>query len=229
MDLKKKVAIAAAVAVPALGLGAPAAAAAKTTLIGSGSSAELPVLTALFAGYKKADHNKVNFIYTADGGNAGVKDVQEGHSQFAVNTRAPLPSDSGTTQYKLYLDGLCVDVNKANHLTNLTLKQTANIFLAIDTSWSQVPPAGLSSTIDPIGRNSTAGSYRRRCWTARRSQAAWRSSVRTAWWPTRSSTTATRSDTSGWPIPAVRAESRSSRSTAGPAMRPTSGSTRGTR
>lgn len=159
MHLKRKAAIAVAVAVPALSISAPAAASAKTTLIGSGSSAELPVLTALFAGYKKADHHKVNFVYTADGGNAGVKDVQQGHSQFAVNTRAPLPSDAGTTQYKLYLDGLCVDVNKANHLTALSVKSAANIFLGIDTSWSQVSGSGLSSTIDPIGRNSTAGSY----------------------------------------------------------------------
>ena len=157
MDLKRKVAVAAAVALPVLG--APAAAAANTTLIGSGSSAEQPVISALFAGYKKVNH-RINFIYTADGGNAGVKDVQSGHSQFAINTRSPLPSDSGTVYYKLYLDGLCVDVNKANTLTNLSLKQTSNIFLGIDTTWDQVPGSGLgTSTIDPIGRNSTAGSY----------------------------------------------------------------------
>ncbi len=157
MDLKRKVAIAAAAAAPMLI--APAAAAASTTLIGSGSSAEQPVLTALFHRYKRVKPS-INFVYTADGGNAGVKDVQSRHSQFAINTRAPLPSDSGTTQYKLYLDGLCVDVNDANHLTNLSIKHTANIFLGLTTSWSGVSGSGLgATTIDPIGRNSSAGSY----------------------------------------------------------------------
>jgi phosphate transport system substrate-binding protein len=141
--------------VPALALPASAAA---TTVIGSGSSAEQPILTALFAGYKKVAP-KVNFVYTPDGGNAGVKDVQAKHSQFAVNTRAPLPSDSGTVQDKLFLDGLCVAVNKHNRLSNLSLSRAANIFLGVFTSWSQVSGSGLSTTIDPLGRDSTAGSY----------------------------------------------------------------------
>ncbi len=102
---------------------------------------------------------RVNFVYTADGGNAGVKDVQSGTSQFAVNTRAPLPSDAGTLQAKLYLDGLCVAVNKANKLTNLSLSRTANIFEGVFTNWGQVGGSGLSTTIDPIGRDSAAGSY----------------------------------------------------------------------
>ncbi len=147
--------IAAAVVTPALAV--PAAAAAQT-VIGSGSSAEQPILTALFAGYKKVQP-KVKFIYNPDGGNAGVKDVQTRHSVFAVNTRAPLPSDSGTTQFKLYLDGLCIDVNKANSLSNVSIQNAANIFLGTFTSWSQVSGSSLTSTIDPIGRNSTAGSY----------------------------------------------------------------------
>lgn len=155
MRLKLRTAVAVAVIAPTLAV--PAAAGA-TTVIGSGSSAEQPILTALFAGYHKL-HHSINFVYTADGGNAGVKDVQSGTSQFAVNTRAPLPSDAGTLQAKLYLDGLCVAVNKANKLKNLSIGSTANIFESVFTSWSQVPSSGLSATIDPIGRDSTAGSY----------------------------------------------------------------------
>ena len=155
MSFKLKMVVATAAALPALAI--PAAAGA-TTLLGSGSSAEQPILTALFAGYKKVEPS-VNFKYNPDGGNAGVKDVQEKHSQFAVNTRAPLPSDSGTIQFKLYLDGLCVAVNKANSLRNLSIGTAANIFLARDTAWNQVAGSSLSSTIDPIGRDSAAGSY----------------------------------------------------------------------
>src|SRR5689334_23252968 len=98
----------------ALVLLVPATAQAKT-LIGSGSSVAQPYMQALFAGYHRVKPG-IQFLYTADGGNAGVKDVQSGKSQFAVNTRPPLPSDAGTTYVKLFLDGLCVYVNTQNKL-----------------------------------------------------------------------------------------------------------------
>jgi phosphate transport system substrate-binding protein len=139
-------------------LAVPAGAAAATTVIGSGSSAEQPILTALFAGYHKVKPS-LKFAYTPDGGNAGIKDVQTKHSQFAVNTRAPLPSDKGTLQTKLFLDGLCVAVNRSNRLSNLSIGQARNVFLARLTGWSQVKGSNLLTTIDPIGRDSTAGSY----------------------------------------------------------------------
>jgi phosphate transport system substrate-binding protein len=144
-----------AAVVPALAIPASAGA---STLIGSGSSAEQPILTALFAAYHKVAP-KLNILYTADGGNAGVKDVQDSHSQFAINTRAPLASDSGTTYLKLFKDGLCVAVNPANQLTNVSTSQVANIFLGNYSNWSSLAGSGLSTTIAPFGRSSTAGSY----------------------------------------------------------------------
>jgi phosphate transport system substrate-binding protein len=139
-------------------LAAVPATASATTLFGSGSSAEQPVLQVLFRAYNRL-HPKIVFNYNADGGNAGVKDVQAGRRLFAVNTRPPLPSDSGTTQFKLFLDGLCVDVNPANSLSNLPVSQVKSIFTGVDTAWSQVGNTNLTSTIDPVGRNSSAGSY----------------------------------------------------------------------
>jgi phosphate transport system substrate-binding protein len=136
---------------------APAAASAKT-IIGSGSSVAEPYMRALFAGYHKVKP-KIHFIYTADGGNAGVKDVQQHRSGFAVNTRPPLPSDSGTTYRQLFLDGLCVDVNSANRLSNISLGSLADLFLGNVTNWGQIPGSGLTSTVDPVGRDSTAGTY----------------------------------------------------------------------
>jgi phosphate transport system substrate-binding protein len=147
-----------AVALAAAGLAvAPSAASAKT-IVGSGSSVAEPYLRALFAGYHKVKP-KVHFIYTANGGNASVKDVQQGRSGFGVNTRPPLPSDSGTTYRQLFLDGLCIDVNSANSLSNLTIGGLSDIFLGNVANWSQVPGSGLSTTIDPVGRDSTAGTY----------------------------------------------------------------------
>lgn len=152
---KLRTAVALGITVPVLALPASAGA---TTLLASGSSAEQPIVAALQAGYKHVAPS-VKIIFNPDGGNAGVKDVQGKHSQFAINTRAPLPSDGGTTQFKLFLDGLCVAVNRANHLNNLSIRHTANIFEGVFTSWSQVGGSHLNTTIDPIGRDSAAGSY----------------------------------------------------------------------
>ena len=134
------------------------ASAGATTLFGSGSSAEQPILNVLFRAYNRLHHG-VRFNYLPDGGNAGVQDVQAGRRLFAVNTRPPLPSDSGTTYFKLFLDGLCVAVNPANGVSDLSVATAKNIFTGVATNWSQIPGSSLSTTIDPVGRNSSAGSY----------------------------------------------------------------------
>jgi phosphate transport system substrate-binding protein len=148
----------AATAMALVGLAVPASAGAQT-LIGSGSVAAQPVLQALFATYTKQVNPKVKFVYTADGGNAGVKDVQEGKSQFAGQARTPLPSDAGTTYVKMYLDGLCLDVNPKNKLTNISIQQAHDIYRGLLTSWSQLPGSGLTTTIDPVGRDTNGGTY----------------------------------------------------------------------
>ena len=98
---------------PALAI--PATASASTVLIGSGSSAAQPYMLALFNAYHKL-HKSVSFKYNPDGGNAGVKDVQTGISEFAIQTAAPLPSQTHVTFTKLFLDALCIDVNSKNTL-----------------------------------------------------------------------------------------------------------------
>jgi phosphate transport system substrate-binding protein len=148
-----------AIAVIALaGLAAPASAGA-VTLIGSGSVAAQPVLQALFATYTKEVNHKVHFVYTANGGNAGVKDVQNGVSQFAGNARTPLPSDAGTTYIKMFMDGLCLDVNSKNKLSSITIQQTHDIYRGLLTNWNQIPGSGLETTIDPVGRDTNGGTY----------------------------------------------------------------------
>jgi phosphate transport system substrate-binding protein len=144
-------------ALAALALAAPATASAET-LIGSGSVAAQPVLQALFHKYEKL-HKDINFVYTPNGGNAGLKDVQSGKSQFAGQARDPLPSDAGTTYIKLYLDGLCMDVNPSNSLSNVSIQQVNDIYHAVTTKWSDVPGSNLTSTIDPVGRDTNGGTY----------------------------------------------------------------------
>ncbi|HSJ76620.1 MAG TPA: substrate-binding domain-containing protein, partial [Gemmatimonadales bacterium] len=145
-------------AISLLGLAAPASAGA-VTLIGSGSVAAQPVLQALFATYSKQVNKKVHFVYTPNGGNAGVKDVQNGTSQFAGNARTPLPSDAGTTYIKMFMDGLCLDVNKQNAVSNISIQQAHDIYRGLITNWSQIPGSNLTTTIDPVGRDTNGGTY----------------------------------------------------------------------
>jgi phosphate transport system substrate-binding protein len=128
------------------------------TIFGSGSSASQPYIEALFKAYKKVDPT-TKFVYTANNGNAGAKDVQDGKSAFALQTRPPLPSDSGLSYSKLFLDGLCVAVNPVNTVNNLTIAQVRDIFLANVTEWGAVPGSNQRSPISAFGRNSTAGLY----------------------------------------------------------------------
>ena len=139
-----------ALAMPAL--------AGATTLVGSGSVAAQPVFEALFAKYEKL-HKNIEFVYTANGGNVGVQDVQAGRSQFAGQARSPLPSDAGTTYIKMYLDASCIYTNPQNSLSNIQIPDLADIYHAVATNWSQIPGSNLTSTIDPVGRDTNGGQY----------------------------------------------------------------------
>ena len=93
MGPKIKSVVGVAAVIPAL---AAVPAAQATTLVGSGSSAAQPYMQKLFKAYCASKHGKIRFRYNGNGGNAGVQDVQAHRSQFAVQTRPPLRSDSGT-------------------------------------------------------------------------------------------------------------------------------------
>lgn len=164
MRINRLAAGATTLAVAATGLATaalPGTAAARSkavTLVGSGSSAAQTYVQDLFAAYHRL-HPNVSFTYNPDGGNAGVKDVQAGRSQFAIQTSQPSASAGHTVWDQLFLDALTIDVNKANVLRTASIPTVADIFLGVNTSWSTVKGSNLSATIDPVGRNSTAGLY----------------------------------------------------------------------
>jgi phosphate transport system substrate-binding protein len=149
---------AAAAGVASVALPSTAAAKGKVTLVGSGSSAAQTYVEDLFATYHRL-HPNVNFTYNPDGGNAGVKDVQNGRSQFAIQTSQPSASAGHTVWDQLFLDAVTIGVNRSNPLNSIAIPSVADIFLGVDTNWSSVRGSSLSTTIDPIGRNSTAGLY----------------------------------------------------------------------
>jgi phosphate transport system substrate-binding protein len=140
-------------------LAVPAAAGAKTKnirLIGSGSSGAQPYMQLLFSAYHKLHHN-INFTYTADGGNQGVKDVQKGVSEFAVQTA--LTPGIGVALAPLMSDALCVDVNSKNSLGSISFGTLENIYAGNFLTWTQVGGNLGNSTIDLQGRNTAAGEY----------------------------------------------------------------------
>jgi ABC-type phosphate transport system substrate-binding protein len=145
---------------------APAAASATTNFYGSGSSAAQSYVQALFNAYQKL-HPSVRFHYNPDGGNAGVTDVVNGNSQFAIQTAAPSVTKKTTEWGKLFLDALCIDVNSKNALSNISESAVEGIFQSnpLYNSWNQVPAASGkaaklgSQTILAEGRNSSAGQY----------------------------------------------------------------------
>jgi phosphate transport system substrate-binding protein len=139
-------------------MAAPASASA-ITLVGSGGTAPQPELMALFATYTKQVNPNVHFVYSADGGNAGVKDVQSGVSMFAGQGRSPLPSDTGTTYVKMFLDGLCMDVNPKNTINNVSIQALHDIYRGLLTNWGLVGGSNLTTTIDPVGRDTNGGTY----------------------------------------------------------------------
>ena len=147
----------AAVGAVAVGIVMPQAASA-TTLVGSGSVAAQPVFEALFHKYE-ALHKDIDFVYTANGGNVGVQDVQSGRSQFAGQARSPLPSDAGTTYIKMYLDASCIYTNPSNPMSNIEIPTLADIYHATITNWTEVPGSTLDSTINPVGRDTNGGQY----------------------------------------------------------------------
>ncbi len=152
-----KVKILAAATAAAFGLALPSVASA-TTLVGSGSVAAQPVFEALFAKYEKL-HKNIEFVYTANGGNVGVQDVQAGRSQFAGQARSPLPSDAGTTYVKMYLDAGCMFVHPSNQVSDIQVPLLADIYHGVTTNWSGVPGSNLTTTIDPVGRDTNGGQY----------------------------------------------------------------------
>ena len=208
-------ALAVAAVAAVFGVALPAAANA-TTLVGSGSVAAQPVFEALFDKYEKL-HKDIDFVYTANGGNVGVQDVQAGRSQFAGQARSPLPSDAGTT---LHQDvpgrrSAC-SCTRAIRLERIEIPMLADIYHGITTNWSEVPGSNLDtrpstrSVVTPTEASTTSSS--RRCSTTSRTRRTSTRSPPTVWSSTRSSETRRRSATRA--TPGVARASRRSRSTA---------------
>jgi phosphate transport system substrate-binding protein len=137
---------------------APAIASATTTVTISGATASYPLVSLLAQKYVKLFPHKLKFKIAQGGAQIGINDVAAGRVTIGDVSRDPLPSDpAGLVFYPIAKYGICVVTNRANTLGDLTPSQVVSIFTGRTRSWSQVPGAAASGTIDLISRTSVAG------------------------------------------------------------------------
>jgi phosphate transport system substrate-binding protein len=149
---------AALVAAGVLGVAAPAAASALSTITISGATASYPLVSLLAQKYVKVHPHKVKFRIAQGGAQIGVNDVAAGRVTIGDVSRDPLEADpKGLVFYPIAKYAICVVTNKANRLATLTQSQVISIFTGKTRTWSGVPGAGASGTIDLISRTSVAG------------------------------------------------------------------------
>ncbi|MGO8905819.1 MAG: substrate-binding domain-containing protein [Solirubrobacteraceae bacterium] len=142
----------------ALGAAVPVAASASSTISISGATASYPLVSLLAQKYAKLKHHTVRFKIAQGGTTVGINDVASGRVSIADVSRDPLTTDpKGLVFYPIAKYAICVVTNKSNPLANLTTSQLESIFTGKARSWSQVPGASASGTIDLISRTSVAG------------------------------------------------------------------------
>ncbi len=146
-------------AVAVLGLAiVPAAASATRTITISGATASYPLVSLLAQKYAKLKPGTVKFKISQGGTQVGINDVGASRVSIADVSRDPLPTDpAGLVFYPIAKYAICVVSNKGNAISNLTAAQVVAIFTGKTRSWSQVPGASASGTIDLISRTSVAG------------------------------------------------------------------------
>lgn len=153
----RRISVALAVA-GVLGVAAPAGASALTTITISGATASYPLVSLLAQKYVKLHPHKVKFRIAQGGAQVGVNDVAAGRVTIGDVSRDPLASDPpGLVFYPVAKYAICAVTNKANPLTNLTQAQLVSIFTGKTRSWSAIPGAKASGTIDLVSRTSVAG------------------------------------------------------------------------
>jgi len=145
-------ALVALVAIPA------GAASAKPTITLSGSTSVAPLATLLAQRYVKSCRGCVKFKLLQGGSDVGIADVSRGRVTIGMSSRDPKSSDPGGLEFnRIAKDAICLVTNKANGITSLDQAAIQSIFGGSVRSWSQVPGAKQSGTIDLITRTPASG------------------------------------------------------------------------
>jgi len=123
-----------------------------------GSSTVAPIANAAIAGFELQNAD-VKVTYETTGSSVGIKNLLAGTFSLAGSSRE-LKNDeveSGAYKTKIALDGITVAVNKSVSISNLSMKQLANIFAGNITNWNEV--GGNDMPIELVVRDETSGTY----------------------------------------------------------------------
>lgn len=147
-------------AIAATAVAAPVAQA-KTTITMSGSTSVYPLITDLakkYVGTGGPGKGKVGFVVQQGGSDTGINDVARGRVSIGNASRAKQASDPGGLVFnKIAYDAVCIITNPGNPLGTLSQDQVESIFTGRTRSWSQVPGAKASGSIELISRTATSG------------------------------------------------------------------------
>jgi phosphate transport system substrate-binding protein len=148
-------ALAIAAAVPAA---VPTVAAAKTTITMSGSTSVAPLAALLARKYLNVCDHCVNFKLLQGGSDIGVADVAAGRVTIGNSSRDPKPTDPGGLVFnKIAHDAICIVTNSANPLPGVDQAGVQAIFGGGVRSWSGIPGATQTGTIDVFVRTPASG------------------------------------------------------------------------
>lgn len=114
----------------------------------------------------KAANPDVDFQIAAEGSSTGIAAIMDNTAQIAMSSREVTPKEIADAQAKnitftptiVAYDGICVIVNSANPVKNLTKKQVEQIFTGDIKDWSAV--GGKSGPISIYTRNTSSGTYK---------------------------------------------------------------------
>jgi len=114
----------------------------------------------------KAANPEVDFQIAAEGSSTGIAAIMDNTAQIAMSSREVTPMEISSAKAKnitftptiVAYDGICVIVNSANPVGNLTKKQVQQIFTGDIKDWSAV--GGKPGPISVYTRNTSSGTYK---------------------------------------------------------------------
>ena len=139
------------------GLAVPASASA-VTYIGSGSVAAQPVLQALFKTVHQGDQPQSPLRLHGERGQRRRQRRPE-RDQPVRRQRANSPPQRRRHHLHQDVHGRSLPRRQQEHAQQHHIQQTHDIYRGLLTNWSQVPGGNLTTTIDPVGRDTNGGTY----------------------------------------------------------------------
>ena len=103
----------------------------------TGSSTVAP-LAAEIAKRFESEHPGVRIDVQTGGSSRGVADARRGSADIGMASRALKESESGLLSFTIARDGICVILNSANPIKELTEQQVVDIYTGKIDNWSQV-------------------------------------------------------------------------------------------